>query len=157
VETAFPSYLNTIDDCHGLQAHEETGMHRTTVLLVENSPEFLHLLKRLLRSWPDIEIVGEADNGRQALLLAQELRPEVVLMDVHMPVLNGLESTRFLNIVLPDVKVIILSMFDIEEYEKEALSSGASGYILKKNMAEELLPAIQQARAGSVTHGGESA
>lgn len=157
METAFPSYLNTIDDCHGLQAHEETGMHRTTVLLVENSPEFLHLLKRLLRSWPDIEIVGEADNGRQALLLAQELRPEVVLMDVHMPVLNGLESTRFLNIVLPDVKVIILSMFDIEEYEKEALSSGASGYILKKNMAEELLPAIQQARAGSVTHGGESA
>jgi DNA-binding NarL/FixJ family response regulator len=157
VETAFPSYLNTIDDCHGLQAHEETGMHRTTVLLVENSPEFLHLLKRLLRSWPDIEIVGEADNGRLALLLAQELRPEVVLMDVHMPVLNGLESTRFLNIVLPDVKVIILSMFDIEEYEKEALSSGASGYILKKNMAEELLPAIQQARAGSVTHGGESA
>jgi DNA-binding NarL/FixJ family response regulator len=132
-------------------------MHRITVLLVENSPEFLHLLKRLLRSWPDIEIVGEADNGRQALLLAQELRPEVVLMDVHMPVLNGLESTRFLNIVLPDVKVIILSMFDIEEYEKEALSSGASGYILKKNMAEELLPAIQHARAGSVTHGGESA
>ena len=133
-------------------------MQKTTVLLVENSPEFLHLLKRLLRSWPGIEIVGEADNGRQALLLAQELQPDVVLMDVHMPVLNGLESTRFLNIVLPDVKVIILSMFDIEEYEKEALSNGACCYILKKNMAEELLPAIQQAgSAGPITHKLESA
>lgn len=133
-------------------------MHKITVLLVENSPEFLHLLKRLLRSWPEVEIVGEADNGRQALLLAQELQPDVVLMDVHMPVLNGLETTRFLNIVMPEVKVIILSMFDIEEYEKEALSAGANGYILKKNMAEDLLPAIRTAgSSASATQGEKNA
>jgi DNA-binding NarL/FixJ family response regulator len=147
-----------LESRRGPQAHQETEMPKTTVLLVENSPEFLHLLKRFLRSRPDIEIVGEADNGRQALLLAQELQPDVVLMDVHMPVLNGLESARFLNIVMPETKVIILSMFDIEEYENEALSAGASGYILKKNMAEELLPAIKMARStGSAAQGEENA
>jgi DNA-binding NarL/FixJ family response regulator len=121
---------------------------KQTVLIVDNSWEFRHLLKRLLRSSPEIEIIGEAENGRQALDLTRLLLPDVVLMDVRMPRLNGLESTRLLKQEMPDTEVIVLSLHDIEEYREEALASGASRYIIKRNMVHELIPAIHE-----ITHG----
>ena len=124
-------------------------MENLTVLIVDNSPEFRHLLKRHLRSRGNIDLVGEAEDGGQGLLLARLLRPDVVLMDVRMPRRNGLESTRELRAELPEVKVILLSLHDIEEYREEARASGAYGYILKKNLLQELIPAIRRAVKGS--------
>ena len=123
-------------------------MPKLTVLIVDNSWEFRHLLKRLLRSSPEIEIIGEAENGRQALDLTRLLLPDVVLMDVRMPRLNGLESTGLLKQEMPETEVIVLSLHDIEEYREEALASGASRYIIKRNMVHELIPAIHE-----TTHG----
>jgi len=124
-------------------------MQTQTVLIVDNSPEFRHVLKRLLRTRPDIEILGEAEDGRQALELARMLRPDVILMDVRMPGQDGLESTRKLSEELPDIKVIVLSLYDIEEYKEEAFASGAFGYVIKRNMVNELIPALQEAASGN--------
>jgi len=120
-------------------------MQKLTVLIVDNSPEFRHVLKRLLRTLPDMEILGEAEDGRQALELARMLRPDVVLMDVRMPRQDGLESTRMLSEEMPEIKVIVLSLYDIEEYKEVALASGAFGYIIKRNMVNELIPALHEA------------
>jgi DNA-binding NarL/FixJ family response regulator len=119
-------------------------MPKLTVLIVDNSWEFRHLLKRLLRSSPEIEIIGEAENGREALNLARQLNPDIVIMDVRMPRLNGLESTRLLKEEMPATDVIVLSLHDIEEYRKEALANGACSYIIKRNMVSELIPAIHE-------------
>ena len=119
-------------------------MPKLTVLIVDNSWEFRHLLKRLLRSSSEIEIIGEAENGRQALDLTRLLQPDVVLMDVRMPRLNGLESTKLLKKEMPDTEVIVLSLHDIEEYREEALANGACRYIVKRNMVNELIPAIHE-------------
>ena len=77
--------------------------------------------------------------------LARMLRPDVVLMDVRMPRQDGLESTRMLSEELPEIKVIVLSLYDIEEYKEVALASGAFGYIIKRNMVNELIPALHEA------------
>jgi DNA-binding NarL/FixJ family response regulator len=117
-------------------------MSNIKVLIVDNSREFRHSLKRLLRACPDIEIVGEAEDGHEALNLSRHLEPDVVLMDVRMPGPNGLESTRMLRREMPGVEVIVLSQHDIEEYREEALASGACVYVIKKHMVDELIPAI---------------
>jgi DNA-binding NarL/FixJ family response regulator len=123
-------------------------MPKLTVLIVDNSWEFRHLLKRLLRSSPEIEIIGEAENGREALNLTRQLKPDVVIMDVRMPRMNGLESTRLLKEEMPTTEVIVLSLHDIEEYREEALANGACSYIIKRNMVNDLIPAIQEAFHG---------
>ncbi len=123
-------------------------MPKRTVLIADNSWEFRHLLKRLLRSSSEIEVIGEAKNGREALDLTRQLKPDVVLMDIRMPRLNGLESTKLLREEMPGTEVIVLSLHDIEEYREEALASGACRYIVKRNMVDELIPAIHEAFPG---------
>lgn len=100
-------------------------------------------LRKLLESFPDLEVVGEASDGTALLTLAAELRPHLVLMDISMPGLNGLEATARLIKDLPDTKVIILSMHQSEEYVRQALRQGASGYLLKDCAPLELDMAIQ--------------
>src|SRR6516162_1901747 len=111
-------------------------------------------LATLLDSQPDLEVVGQAGNGREAIWLARELRPDVVLMDIRMPVLDGLAATR--QIVAPGngepggtaVKVIVLTTYDLDEYVYEALRAGASGFLLKHAPPEELLLGVRAAADG---------
>ena len=102
----------------------------------------------LLGAMPDIEVVGEAVNGREAVERVRELAPDVVLMDIRMPEMNGIEATR--EIVAADgaAKVLVLTTFDLDEYVVEALRAGASGFLLKDAPANELVQAIRVVAAG---------
>jgi DNA-binding NarL/FixJ family response regulator len=105
----------------------------------------------LLDSAPDIEVVGEAENGKEAVALAKELRPEVILMDIRMPQMDGLEATRALLGDRPAVdgpRVLILTTFDADEYVYEALRVGASGFLLKDTEPEQLVKAVHVVAAG---------
>ena len=98
---------------------------------------------------PDLEVVGEAADGAQALQVVAQLRPDVVLMDIRMPVMNGLEATRALLTENPDPpKVLILTTFDLDDYVYEALRAGASGFLLKDASATELAEAVRVVAAG---------
>lgn len=97
----------------------------------------------LLENEPDMTIVGEANDGREAVRLASQLKPNVVLMDIAMPLLNGLEATRQIKNEHPEINVLVLTMYDNEEYFREMLGVGASGYIIKRAAATELVSAIR--------------
>jgi DNA-binding NarL/FixJ family response regulator len=120
----------------------------TTTLIVDDDASFRRRVKELLASEPDIEIAGEAADGQEAILKARELKPDLVLMDVRMPGTNGISATRQLKDEMPELKVIILTIFDLEEYREAAMASGASGYVVKKCLIEELVPAIRQVVSG---------
>ncbi|HEX4492775.1 MAG TPA: response regulator transcription factor [Acidimicrobiia bacterium] len=97
----------------------------------------------LLRSAPDIEVVGEAANGREAVELVRSARPDVVLMDIRMPEMDGLEATGLITADSPETRVLILTTFDLDEYVFQALRAGASGFLLKDTRPEELLAAVR--------------
>jgi two-component system response regulator NreC len=102
----------------------------------------------LLEDEQDMVIVGEASDGREAVRLAGLLKPNVVLMDIAMPLLNGLEATRQIKREHPDINVLVLTMYDNEEYFHEMLEVGASGYIIKRAAATELVSAIRAVYSG---------
>ena len=131
--------------CTNHRMCEEAAMVVTKILIVDDDAGFRQRVKKHLAREPDIEVVGEAADGREALLKTRELEPDLVLMDVRMPGMNGLQATRQLNDEELGLKIIILTMFDLEEYREAAVASGASGYVIKKAMVEELVPAIRDA------------
>ncbi|MBA6439626.1 MULTISPECIES: response regulator [Streptomyces] len=102
----------------------------------------------LLGAQPDIEVVGEAVDGREAIAQVQALRPDVVLMDIRMPELNGLEATREIVAADADAKVLVLTTFDLDEYVYQALRAGASGFLLKDASARQLGEAVRVVAAG---------
>jgi len=102
----------------------------------------------LLNAQPDIEVIGEAVNGQEAVTRAAELRPDVILMDVRMPVLDGLQATRQIAAADGAPKVLILTTFDLDDYVYEALRCGASGFLLKDASAGELAEAVRVVAAG---------
>ncbi|AQA13090.1 response regulator transcription factor [Streptomyces solisilvae] len=102
----------------------------------------------LLNAQPDIEVVGEAVDGRQAIAQVAALRPDVVLMDIRMPEVNGLEATREIVAADADAKVLVLTTFDLDEYVYQALRSGASGFLLKDASARQLGDAVRIVAAG---------
>lgn len=102
----------------------------------------------LLADEQDMMIVGEADDGREAVRLAGQLKPNVVLMDIAMPLLNGLEATRQIKHEHPEINILVLTMYDHEEYFREMLEAGASGYIIKRAAATELVSAIRSVYNG---------
>jgi DNA-binding NarL/FixJ family response regulator len=118
------------------------------ILLVDDQALFREGLRTLLSIHPDLEVVGEANNGQEALQLAQTLRPTVVLMDLRMPVLDGVAATRRLHETQPDCRVIVLTTFDDDEYVFEGLRAGAIGYLLKDASSEKLVEAIRAAARG---------
>ena len=120
------------------------------VLIADDHTLFRAGLRALLASEGDIEVVGEAANGDEAVRRALELHPEVVVMDLMMPVKNGIEATRELKAKLPEVKVLVLSMYDDEEHVQRLLAGGASGYMLKKATSDELVRAVREAVAGGI-------
>lgn len=124
-------------------------MANIRVLIVDDHTLFRESLRSLLKAAGGIEIVGEAENGIEAVRKAAQLRPDVVLMDIAMPNLNGLQATRKIKKENPSVKVLILTMYETEQYIIEMLHSGASGYILKRAAARELVSAIQAVSQGN--------
>ncbi|HEV2864548.1 MAG TPA: response regulator transcription factor [Pyrinomonadaceae bacterium] len=107
-------------------------------------------LKALINSQPDMQVVGEAEDGRAAWLLAKRLLPDVVVMDVSMPDMNGAEATERLRAECPQVKVLALTVYEDRGYLQQLLKAGASGYVLKRAVTEELVRAVRTvARGGS--------
>ena len=102
----------------------------------------------LLNAQPDIEVVGEAVNGQEAITRVAELRPDVILMDVRMPVLDGLQATRQITATDDAPRVLVLTTFDLDDYVYEALRAGASGFLLKDASAGELAEAVRVVAAG---------
>jgi DNA-binding NarL/FixJ family response regulator len=102
----------------------------------------------LLNSEPDIEVVGEAVNGQEAITRAVQLRPDVILMDVRMPVLDGLQATRQITAMDGGPRVLVLTTFDLDDYVYQALRWGASGFLLKDASARELAEAVRVVAAG---------
>jgi DNA-binding NarL/FixJ family response regulator len=105
-------------------------------------------LTSLIAHLPDMQVVGEASDGRQAMKLVRDLKPDIVLMDIAMPGLNGLESAERIHGLEPQIKIIILSMFANEEYVAQALKAGASGYLLKDAATTELEMALKSVAMG---------
>jgi DNA-binding NarL/FixJ family response regulator len=112
------------------------------VLVADDQPLMRAAFDMILRAEPDIHLVGEAANGQQAVEQTRRLRPEVVLMDIRMPVLDGLEATRILAAEDKALKILILTTFDLDEYVIEALRAGASGFLLKDVRPDDLIEAI---------------
>lgn len=106
-------------------------------------------LRALLATEKDVEVVGEAENGRQAVELAQQLHPDIVLMDIVMPSLNGLEAARQIYKQVPESRVLILSSYGDDEYVRRLDEVGARGYLVKQTAADELLKAIREVAMGN--------
>ena len=123
-------------------------MEKIRILLADDHTLVRSGIRSLLEDEPGLSIIGEAEDGRKAVAMACQLKPDVVVMDIAMPLLNGLEATRQIKIQCPDVKVLILSMHDNEEYIRQVLEAGAMGYILKDAAARELISAIQSVYRG---------
>src|SRR5579872_1070338 len=121
---------------------------RTTVLVCDDHTLFREGLKAILRDDPSVQIVDEADNGRQAVAKAQRLHPDVVLMDIAMPDLTGFEATRQIVRTNPRTKVLILTMYEEEEVITRCLKAGASGYVLKDAPRSDLIHAIDTVKRG---------
>ncbi len=124
-------------------------MKKITVLLAEDHMIVREGFRGLLKSERDIEIVDEADNGRQAVQLAKKLRPDVVVMDIAMPQLNGLEATRQITAALPNTKVIMLSAHADDAYVEQANAAGAVGYLIKQSSSHALCEAIREVHKGN--------
>ena len=119
------------------------------VLLAEDHAEYRKSLKVLVESDGDIEVIGEAKNGSEAVRLNKSLRPDVIVMDVAMPLLNGLQATRQILATSPATKVLILSAHSDPEYIEQAMVFGASGYLLKQSSADVLARAIREVLRGN--------
>ena len=123
-------------------------MKRITVLLAEDHLIVREGLRALLQLETDLEVVGEAGDGRQAVMLAHTLRPDVVVMDIAMPLLNGLEATRQILRAAPDTKVLILSAHSDDAYVERVVELGAAGYLIKQTAAHILPQAIREIHRG---------
>jgi len=117
-------------------------------MLVDDQALFREGLRTLLSVYDDLEIVGEANNGQEAVERAPELKPDVILMDLRMPVLDGVAATRQLHETMPDSKIIVLTTFDDDDHVFDGLRAGAVGYLLKDVPSEKLVEAIRAAAQG---------
>jgi DNA-binding NarL/FixJ family response regulator len=118
------------------------------LLLVDDQDLIRRGLNALLSTYPTLEVVGEASNGQEAVTLVAKLQPDVVLMDVRMPITDGVSGTRQIRQQFPETKILMLTTFDDQEYVSQALQAGASGYLLKDTPFEELTQAIHLVSKG---------
>ena len=118
-------------------------MRKIRILLADDHTILRDGIRALLEDQQDIEVIGEAEDGQSAVKLAAQLDPDIVIMDIAMPLLNGLEATRHIRRDSPQVKVLILTMHENEEYIRQVLAAGAFGYVLKDAAARDLLGAIR--------------
>jgi len=121
---------------------------KTSVLLVDDHPFVREGIRSYLSDLPDFEVVGEASSGAEAVKLAQQFQPDFILLDINMPGVNGLEAVGQLRKIIPQAKIVILTVHNSREYVLHVARSGAHGYILKEAPPEELLQAIKAIRGG---------
>jgi DNA-binding NarL/FixJ family response regulator len=124
-------------------------MQKITVLLADDHTVVRQGLRALLEAEEDITVVGEAENGRQAVQMVKRLQPDVVVVDIAMPQLNGLEATRQISRDNPKSHVLILSSYSDDEYVQQLTDAGASGYLVKQTAANDLVAAIREAKKGN--------
>ncbi|CAN5722299.1 response regulator transcription factor [soil metagenome] len=124
-------------------------MDNLRILLVDDHDMFREGLKMLVSAQPDMEVIGEAKDGRIAVALAQQLQPDIVVMDVTMPVLNGLKATEKLKALCPNLKILTLTRHTDDAYLQQLLKMGASGYVLKQSASSELIRAIRTVYMGN--------
>ena len=117
----------------------ENTMKRITVMLADDHVVLCEGIRALLQTHSDIEVVGQASNGREAVEMAKKLSPNVVLMDIAMPGLNGLEATRQIVLEVPSTAVLILSGYSADDYIERMINMGAAGYVLKQSPGNCLL------------------
>ena len=125
------------------RAVEEFSKEKIRILIVDNHAMFRQSLRELLKSQEDMVVVAEAEDGEASVRLAEELSPDVILMDINMPGMNGIHATRAIRSRLPDSIVIGLSMFDAADMAEEMIGAGACGYIEKSGVPEALFEAIR--------------
>lgn len=125
-------------------------MTKIKVALVDDQSLIREGLSMLLGICGDIEIIGEASNGKEAIQLVEEAAPDVLLMDIRMPVMNGVEATKIIKEKHPDIKIIILTTFNEDSYIFEGLKNGADGYILKDIKSDEMIKGIKTVYHGNV-------
>jgi len=120
------------------------------IVLVDDHPVVREGLRSILSSFDEVVVAGEAGSGREAISVARELKPDVVVMDISMPEMSGIEATAALRRELPEVKVLALSMHDNLAYIKQSLAAGARGYILKDSAPKDLVEAISNVHSGTM-------
>lgn len=118
------------------------------IVLADDHPLVRRGIHNLIKKAPDIEVIGEANDGAEALRLATELTPDVLLLDMEMPGLNGVEVTRRLQASQPSVRILVLSSYTDKQYILGALASGAAGYLTKEEATQTLVRAIRQVASG---------
>src|SRR5690348_9121887 len=124
-------------------------MKKITVLLCDDHIMVRSGLRQLLKTAEDIEVIGEAGNGHLAVREMRRLMPDVVLMDISMPLLNGVEASRQIVREFPSAKVLILSAYNDDQYVQHAVKAGATGYLMKESTESDLLRAIREIAAGN--------
>jgi two-component system response regulator DegU len=136
-----------------IRRHREAKKMTTKIIIIDDHQLFREGVKRILDFEKSFEVVAEGEDGTQAVQLVEEYRPDVVIMDINMPHMNGVDATRELIERFPDTHVIILSIHDDENYVQHALKTGASGYLLKEMDADALVEAVKVvAEGGSYLH-----
>jgi len=124
-------------------------MRKISVLLVDDHTVVRQGLRALLAAEEDMEVRGEAENGREAVVLAKKLLPDVIVMDVAMPLLNGLEATRQIMKAMPNAKVLVLTSYGDDDCVAQMMDAGAAGYLIKQTAANDLLKAIREVHRGN--------
>lgn len=123
---------------------EENAMQAIKVLIVDDNPTFIGIVRRFLSRFADIEVVAEATNAEIALTLAREASPQVALVDIAMPEVNGLVLTRMLREEHPDLSVILITLLDTTQYRSASAEAGASGFVAKPTLSTDLVPLIRR-------------
>lgn len=122
---------------------EENGLSRASVVIVEDFPAFRDFIHSMLRARPDLRVVAEVSDGPEAVQKAVELRPDLILMDVGLPSMNGIEAARQIRKLSPESKIVFLSQESSSDVVEEALGTGACGYVVKAKAATHLLPTLE--------------
>ncbi len=113
-------------------------------IVVDDDKNFIQRINSFLSNDKSIEVVGEAYNGRNVIKLCKDLHPDLVVMDIRMPVMDGVQASKEITDKFPDIKIIILTVFDFKEYRDASNTAGARSYVLKKKMYTDLLPEIKR-------------